>query len=127
MQKNAVYFAILFSLSIFSCKEKTLFTELKSEETGIMFSNRIIENDTMNIVNFEYIYNGGGVALGDFNNDNKTDVYFTGNQVSNKLYINKTADSSSDLKFVDVTDKAKVSGEGRWSSGVSMIDINNDI
>ena len=126
MKKTAIYFAILFSLSIFSCKEKTLFTELKSEETGIMFSNRIIENDTMNIVNFEYIYNGGGVALGDFNNDNKTDVYFTGNQVSNKLYINKTADSSSDLKFVDVTDKAKVSGEGRWSSGVSMIDINND-
>lgn len=80
----------------------------------------------MNIVNFEYIYNGGGVALGDFNNDNKTDVYFTGNQVSNKLYINKTADSSSALKFVDVTEKAKVSGEGRWSSGVSLIDINND-
>lgn len=126
MQKFSVYFAILFSLSIFSCKEKTLFTELKSEDTGITFSNRITENDTMNIVSFEYIYNGGGVALGDFNNDNKTDVYFTGNQVSNKLYLNKTVDSSSELKFVDVTDKAKVSGEGRWNSGVSLIDINND-
>ena len=126
MKKTAIYFAILFSLSIFSCKEKTLFTELKSEDTGITFSNRITENDTMNIVNFEYIYNGGGVALGDFNNDNKTDVYFTGNQVNNKLYINKTVDSSSALKFVDITDKAKVGGEGRWSSGVSLIDINND-
>lgn len=126
MQKISVYIFFFLSVSIYSCKEKALFSELKSEDTGIHFSNRITENDTMNIVNFEYIYNGGGVALGDFNNDNKTDIYFTGNQVSNKLYINKTADSSSSLKFVDITDKAKVGGEGRWSSGVSLIDINND-
>ncbi len=111
-----------------SCKKnnEALFTSLSAEDTGIQFSNRITENDTMNIVSFEYIYNGGGVAMGDFNNDNKTDIYFTGNQVSNKLYLNKTADSSSALKFVDVTDKAKVSGEGKWCSGVSLIDINND-
>jgi len=111
-----------------SCSKQndSLFTALSAEDTGIQFSNRITENDTMNIVSFEYIYNGGGVAMGDFNNDNKTDIYFTGNQVSNKLYLNKTADSSSALKFVDVTDKAKVSGEGKWCSGVSLIDINND-
>ncbi|GGD55528.1 hypothetical protein GCM10011514_19600 [Emticicia aquatilis] len=111
-----------------SCSKKndSLFTSLSAEDTGIHFSNRITENDTMNIVSFEYIYNGGGVAMGDFNNDNKTDIYFTGNQVSNKLYLNKTADSSSALKFVDVTDKAKVNGEGKWCSGVSLIDINND-
>lgn len=103
-----------------------MFTSLPAGDTGIQFSNRITENDTMNIVSFEYIYNGGGVALGDFNNDNKTDIYFTGNQVSNKLYLNKTADSSSALKFIDVTEKAKVGGEGKWCSGVSLIDINND-
>lgn len=111
-----------------SCKKENdaLFTSLPAGDTGIQFSNRITENDTMNIVSFEYIYNGGGVALGDFNNDNKTDIYFTGNQVSNKLYLNKTADSSSALKFIDVTEKAKVGGEGKWCSGVSLIDINND-
>ena len=126
MKHFFLYSLLFLSFVNLSCQKEELFSQLNPKDTGITFSNIIIENDTMNIVSFEYIYNGGGVALGDFNNDNKTDVYFTGNQVSNKLYINKTADSSSALKFVDVTDKAKVSGEGRWSSGVSLIDINND-
>lgn len=113
---------------LFSCSKKTetVFSKLSAEETGIKFSNRITENDTMNIVTFEYVYNGGGVAIGDFNNDNKPDVYFTGNQVPNKLYLNEGVDSNNKLKFKDVTAEANVSGEGRWCNGVSVVDINND-
>jgi len=120
-----LFFMIGFSLS--SCKkESTLFTQLSAEDTGITFSNRITENDTMNVLEFEYVYNGGGVALGDFNNDNLTDIYFTGNQVANKLYLNKGVDDANKLKFEDVTDKAKVAGDGKWCSGVALVDINND-
>jgi hypothetical protein len=105
-----------------SCKkELKTFTELPAGETGIRFSNRIAENDTMNILAFEYVYNGGGVALGDFNNDSLPDVYFTGNTVPNKLYLNK-----GDFKFEDVTDKAGVAPENKWSTGVALVDINND-
>ncbi len=125
MQRISVYIILLLSLSIYSCKEKTLFSELKSADTGIMFSNRIAENDTLNILTFEYVYNGGGVAMGDFNNDNLTDVYFTGNTTSNKLYLNKTKQGEK-LKFEDITEKAGVNGNNRWSSGVALIDINND-
>lgn len=120
MRKSFFLFSIL-SFFFFSCKEKDLFTELSVEDTGITFANRIAENDTMNILSFEYVYNGGGVALGDFNNDNLTDIYFTGNTTSNKLYLNK-----GNFKFDDVTPTAGVSGQGKWSSGVALVDINND-
>ncbi|WP_375444177.1 FG-GAP-like repeat-containing protein [uncultured Fibrella sp.] len=80
----------------------------------------------MNIVDFEYIYNGGGVALGDFDNDGRTDVFFTGNQVANRLYINQTEQGSHNLHFHDVTQEAGVGGNGKWCSGVAMVDINND-
>ena len=103
-----------------------IFIKLKPEESGIHFSNRITENDTMNIISFEYVYNGGGVALGDFNNDNKVDIYFTGNQVENKLYLNQGLSDSRIVKFKDVTQKANVGGQGKWCTGVSVVDINND-
>lgn len=106
--------------------EKTLFTELDPADTGIQFSNRITENDTMNILTFEYVYNGGGVALGDFNNDQKVDIYFTGNQVGNKLYLNEGVGENKQLKFKDVTKASNATGEGQWNSGVSLVDINND-
>lgn len=75
----------------------------------------------MNVLNYEYIYNGGGVGIGDFNNDSLPDVYFTGNRVPNKLFINK-----GDLTFEDITQQAGVDGDGKWSKGASIIDINND-
>ena len=118
----------LLAASLFvSCKkELKTFTQLDPEETGITFSNRIAENDTMNILAFEYVYNGGGVALGDFNNDSLPDVYFTGNSVDNKLYLNKGVSENGSLKFEDVTKKSGVTAENKWSSGVALIDINND-
>ena len=126
-KKSLLLISIFLSFFLCSCNnEGTLFSKLSAEETGITFSNRIVENDTMNVLAFEYVYNGGGVALGDFNNDNLTDIYFTGNQVANKLYLNKGVDEANKLKFEDVTQKANVAAEGKWCSGVALVDINND-
>ena len=108
------------SISLTAC-DKPLFSLLPASETGITFANRITDNDTMNIIDFEYIYNGGGTAIGDFNNDGLADVFFTGNQVANRLYINK-----GDFKFEDITQTAGVGGNGKWCSGVALVDINND-
>ena len=112
---------LLLSSCFFSCKNKTLFNQVEANESGIHFNNIIQDNDTLNILDVENIYNGGGVGVGDFNNDHLQDIYFTGNTVSNKLYLNK-----GNFKFEDVTDAAGVSGSGRWSRGVSVVDINND-
>ncbi|MEO8415340.1 MAG: VCBS repeat-containing protein [Ginsengibacter sp.] len=98
-----------------------LFKLLPASETGITFKNQLAENDTLNILNQANIYNGGGVGIGDFNRDGLMDVYFAGNMVSNKLYLNKGS-----LKFSDITDTAMVGGEGRWCTGVSVVDINGD-
>ena len=121
---TAKYFPFLLllpSLFLYSCGNETVFTRLPAEETNITFSNRITELDTMNVLTFEYVNNGGGVALGDFNNDKLVDVYFTGNQVDNKLYLNK-----GDFKFDDVSKQANVEAKGKWCSGVALVDINND-
>ena len=101
---------------------KSLFTRLSVEETNISFTNRVEENIYFNFLNYPYIYNGGGVAVGDVNNDGLVDVYFTSNQNSNQLYLNK-----GDFKFDDITKSANVGDEVEgWTTGVSMIDINND-
>jgi hypothetical protein len=99
----------------------TLFHKLSSAHTGIHFNNRVIENDSVNPIDLEFLYNGGGVGVGDFNRDGLPDLYFTGSLVSNKLYLNRGG-----LRFEDVTDRAGVTGEGRWCNGVSVVDINND-
>ncbi|MVM39748.1 RNA-binding protein [Spirosoma sp. HMF3257] len=125
--RNSVWLmpvAFLFVLS--ACREKPLFERLDSSETGITFANTITDSDTLNILNYQYIYNGGGVGVGDFNGDQKPDVFFAGNQVSNKLYINETESADSKLHFKDVTESAGVGGGGRWCSGVSVVDINAD-
>ena len=114
---------LMVAVQISSCskKEKTLFNLLPSSETGIKFENTITESDSLNILSQANIYNGGGVGVADFNNDGLLDVYFAGNMVSNKLYINKGS-----LKFEDITEAARVTGEGRWSTGISVVDINSD-
>ncbi|MCW3119178.1 MAG: ASPIC/UnbV domain protein, partial [Chitinophagaceae bacterium] len=98
-----------------------MFREVNAAHSGIHFNNQITENDTLNIMNYEYLYNGGGVGVGDFNNDGLPDIYFTGNKVPNKLYLNK-----GNMKFEDVTGIAGVGGNEKWCKGVSVIDINND-
>ncbi len=117
-----------FFLILISCtkEEKTLFTRIPAEISGITFNNSIIQTNARNVFNFEYVFNGGGVALADFNNDSLVDVYFTGNQVENKLYLNQTKNKSQPLNFKDVTEKSKATGEGRWCAGATVVDINND-
>ncbi len=119
--------ALFLALStlLTACHDKPLFDRLPGSETGIMFNNRVLDSDSLNILNYQYIYNGGGVGIGDFNGDGKPDVFFSGNQVSNKLYLNET-EPSHDLHFRDVTASAGVDGRGRWCSGVSVVDINAD-
>lgn len=121
---------LTYSLFFLACHKqdevKTLFTKLPADSTGITFSNHIVETNARNVLNFEYLYNGGGVALGDFNNDNLVDVYFTGNQVENQLYLNKGLGKGSSLKFENITKKSGATGEGRWCTGVALVDINND-
>lgn len=113
---------LLLFILLISCNSKsTLFTSLPASATGIHFSNRITENDSVNILDNEYVYNGGGVAIADFNHDQLPDLYFTGNMVSNRLYLNK-----GDMKFEDVTVVSKVDGKQKWCSGVTVVDINND-
>ncbi len=101
--------------------DEKIFVTLVHSETGIDFNNTLTENDSLNYFTYSYLYMGGGVSVGDINNDGLKDIYFTGNQVSNKLYLNK-----GNLKFEDVTEKAGVSGDNRWYTGVTMVDINGD-
>ncbi len=98
-----------------------LFDLLSPGKTGVRFSNNITETSVLNIFTFEYLYNGGGVGIGDINNDNLPDIYFTSNQEENKLYLNK-----GNFQFEDITANAGVAGTGRWTNGVTMVDINSD-
>lgn len=97
------------------------FELLNPEKTGITFSNSINESYTNNILNFEYLYNGGGVAIGDINNDGLPDVYFTATIGSNKLYLNK-----GNMQFEDITDRAGVAASVGFKTGVTMADVNGD-
>ena len=119
--RNTLSFVAIISWFA-SCQNKqTLFQPVSSKHSGIHFANTIVENDSVNPIDLTNIYNGGGIGVGDFNNDGLEDLYFTGNQVANRLYINK-----GNFKFEDVTDAANVNGEGKWCRGASVVDINND-
>lgn len=121
--KNSVY-VIGLMLSVFAgCKneEPTLFTLLENEETGIQFRNRLFEGEQLNVMNYSYFYNGAGVSVGDINNDGLTDIFFTGNMVKNRLYLNK-----GNFKFENITDKSGVAEKQGWCTGTTMVDINND-
>ncbi|UII77190.1 FG-GAP-like repeat-containing protein [Flagellimonas sp. HMM57] len=101
--------------------EQRIFTKLSSEDTGITFENILVETDTLNYFTYPYIYMGGGVSAGDINNDGLTDLFFTGNMVDNKLYIN-----NGNLKFTDITSESGLKGDNRWYTGTTMADVNGD-
>ena len=107
----------------FSCQKApdTLFEEMPTSITTIDFENRSLERDDFNIFNYRNFYNGGGVAIGDVNNDGLSDVYVTSNFEKNKLYLNK-----GEFVFEDITAKAGVAGEKFWSTGVTFADVNAD-
>ncbi|PQJ72386.1 VCBS repeat-containing protein [Polaribacter butkevichii] len=123
-----IFTSILLFTIIVSCSLKEdnntsvkLFTKLSAKETDILFSNNLTETDSLNYFNYSSIYLGAGVSVGDINNDGLIDLFFTGNQVSNKLYLNK-----GNLQFEDITEKAAISGDKRWYTGTTMADVNND-
>ena len=123
MMENRVFqFVICLLILNSSCTNKNkIFESLDPSRTGITFNNVLTENDTVNYFTFPYMYEGGGVAAGDINNDGLIDLYFTGNQVPNKLYLNK-----GNLQFEDISGKAGVEGDDRWYTGVTMADVNSD-
>lgn len=130
--KSRLLSSFIATLFFFSCNSESdsnikkatgdqLFNALPHTHTNIHFKNSVKENTDFNVLNYYYAYNGGGVAIGDINNDGLDDIYFTSNQQSNKLYLN-----TGDFKFEDITTKAKVEDATGWTTGVTMIDINND-
>lgn len=98
-----------------------LFTRLSEKSTGVNFKNTLFEDGPLNVANYIYFYNGGGVAIGDINNDGLQDVLFTGNMVRNRLYLNK-----GNFQFEDITPKAGVDKMQGWCTGATMADVNGD-
>lgn len=123
-----VLLAILFTIAI-ACTQQhveqepkhVLFTLLDKSKTKVDFRNIVEDTDINNFLVYESFYNGGGVALGDINNDGLLDIYFSGNQVDDRLYLNK-----GNLEFEDITTACGILNSGSWSTGVSMVDINGD-
>ncbi|MBC8770524.1 VCBS repeat-containing protein [Arenibacter sp. BSSL-BM3] len=120
-------FPVLMVLLYISCNTSAdqnsngLFEKLSADRSGIDFSNNITENDSINYFSYLYLYMGGGVAIGDFNNDGLQDIYLTGNMVENKLYLNK-----GNLQFEDISKEAGVAADNRWVTGVTLGDANQD-
>ena len=119
--KRYCWIGVCCSFFILSCqKQNKLFEKVAINSSGIDFRNSITTSDTFNILTFEYIYNGGGVGIADFNQDGLQDIYFSGNQVSSRLYLNQ-----GNFKFEDTTEKSVVA-TNRWATGVAITDINQD-
>ena len=120
--KISLSIIVYMALVLVSCNtKKKSFNKLSSKKTNIDFNNKLNETHTNNYFIYPYMYLGGGVGVGDINNDGLEDLYFTGNMVPNKLYINK-----GNMVFEDISETAGVSGDNRWYSGVTMTDINQD-
>jgi enediyne biosynthesis protein E4 len=125
-RRNLFHCFSVMSMAVCSCNgidntPETLFSKLPADETGVYFSNDLIYTNTLNAFTSHNFYNGGGVAIGDVNNDNLPDLFFTGNMVPNKLYLNK-----GNFYFEDISKKAGISSEGIWYTGVTFVDINAD-
>lgn len=121
MHRQRLYY--IFLIVLCSCGESSdkLFSKVSSSSSNITFKNTLIEDEEFNVLNYPYFYNGGGVAVGDINNDGLTDVFFTGNMVKNRLYLNK-----GDMQFEDITEKSTVAANQGWCTGVTMADVNAD-
>ena len=117
------YFLLNFGLIVSSCQtsEPKLFQDLKSTKSGVDFNNTITSTPELNILSYLYFYNGAGVAADDFNNDGKTDLYFTGNMQQDALYL-----QTDSLVFTDVLPHSQIDNATGWTTGVSVIDINQD-
>jgi enediyne biosynthesis protein E4 len=128
--KTSLFFPVFILLTLFGCTQKDtdkvaaeepVFKRVPSEHSGVIFQNTLDENLDNFFDYFAYVYNGGGVAIGDINNDGLPDIYFTGNEVPNKLYLNY-----GNMKFRDITESAGVGGTPGWNNGVTMADVNGD-
>ena len=120
--KNIYIFQLFFlAISCGSVSNQKQFSLLNSDETGVKFNNKLTETNSLNYFTYPYIYMGGGVSVGDINNDGLDDILFTANMEKNKLYLNKGG-----LKFEDITNTAGIQGTDKWYTGSTMVDINND-
>jgi enediyne biosynthesis protein E4 len=115
------FLVLLFAFVACNKKDEQQFKVIPSSESGIDFVNKVAETNDANILDFPYFYNGGGVSVGDINNDGLDDLYFTSNQGSNKLYLNK-----GNMRFTDITESAGVAGHSDWKTGAVMADVNGD-
>ena len=121
MIKSGIYIVAFIFLVGCNHKNEAIFSNPQPRDTGIYFANDLTETNDLNILDYLYFYNGGGVAIGDINNDGLPDIYLSGNQVKNKLYLNK-----GNLKFEDITEKAGAEGNSSWNTGAVMGDVNGD-
>lgn len=125
MKKRIAYIILLTTLIAVACRskkqEEPLFELLQSDKTGLHFTNKLTYSPAFNLFKYIYFYNGSGLGAGDFNQDGLIDLFFAANQVDNKLFLNK-----GKLQFTDVTKEAAIPQDGAWSTGVSVVDINND-
>ncbi len=121
LYKRQLVLLVLVFQVLFISAQNNLFTKIDSEISKVTFNNMLVENEVKNVLTYQYLYNGAGVGIGDINNDGLPDLFFSGNMVSDRLFLNK-----GDLVFEDITVPAGLNKSNGWSTGVSMADVNAD-